>query len=208
MAKTIRRLALVFGLCALLSPIAAWGNSIDLTNESGSVTISIFGMLSGESELTGYRFNWRNAPPGHDLGSLSFSTGPLVVGTLLGGGAFSSAGSSFIATGFGQYRVPNGVIFTGSFYGPIEWTLLSHTGDQYIFALTGNLHGMAFTGRSMYGSTDQTIYLTQNQQGGIQSGRSGVGGALRVGAEPTTFLLFSTGLAFIVGAVRGKLLSS
>ena len=205
MVKTMRRIAQVLTLCTLLLPMAAWANGVLLTNEFGSVTLSDAGIVATGSELTGFRSNWNHAPPGHDLGSVSFSTGALVSGSVLGGGVFSSTGSSFISTGFGNYGVPNGTIFSGSFLGPIDWTLVSKTSSHYVFDLTGNLSGVLFSGRSALGTTTQTIYVSMNQQGSIHVGHTAAGVFGGLTPEPGTLLLFGTGLTVIVGAMRSKL---
>jgi len=204
----MKRIA-ILGLCTLLLPIAAWANAIDLTNEFGSVTIAGSGIVALRSELTGVSIGWRKAPPGHNLGSISFSTGALIEGTLLGGGLFSSTNSSFVATGSGKYGVPKGTIFTGSFAGPITWTLESHTGNNYVFELAGDVMGTTYTGRGVNGTTLQTIYVNQNswyqnQRGTLHSGVTRVGAAPILWPEPDTLLLSATGVAIIFAATRRR----
>jgi|SRR5580658_2348604 hypothetical protein len=199
----MRRIALVLGLCTLLLPMAAWADIVNLTNESGSVTITDAGIATNWSELTGFSHTWRHAPPGHDLGSLSFSTGTLVSGSLFGGGIFSGTGSSFDVIGSGKYGVPKGSIFSGSFDGPIYWTLISHTGGNFVFDLSGELSGTLYNGRSIYGATEQTIYVNRNQwnqteRGHLQSGHTNLGAQVIFWAEPGTLGLSATGLIMIV----------
>src|SRR5271165_142670 len=118
--------AAVILVCALLLPAVAWGNGIDLINQFGTVIITNAGVVSTGSELVG--FNGITAPPKHDLGSVSFSTGAFSGASIWTGGSFSSAGSSFLVKGVGNYGQPKGVIFNGAFVGPVSWTVVGHPG--------------------------------------------------------------------------------
>jgi hypothetical protein len=127
----------------------------------------------------------------------------------LGGGTFSSNDSSFVAIGLGKYGVPKGTIFSGSFEGPITWTLESHTGNSYVFFLTGDVVGTTYTGRQANGATEQTIFLNQNswnqnQRGSIHSGVTRVGAAPILWPEPNTLLLSTTGVAIMIAASRRR----
>jgi hypothetical protein len=53
--------------------------------------------------------------------------------------------------GNGKYGVPKRTIFSRSFNGPIHWTLVNRTGSELVYALSGNLYGILFTGRSISG---------------------------------------------------------
>lgn len=209
MATTTKRIALALILFALISPTVVWADSFFLVNQFGSVTIGDAGIVSSRSELTAFNRSWKKSPPGHDLGWISFSTGVLLSGSISTGGTFSGDGSSFIATGFGQYGVPKGTIFSGSFFGPIEWTLAGQSGNHYIFDLSGNLRGTLYNGRSIEGSTLQTIYVSLNPRnqnlGHIHRGRSAFGDSIGV-PEPGTLALFGTGLSVLLGAMRRKAL--
>jgi hypothetical protein len=213
----MKRVAVVLGLCTLLLPIAAWADRVSLIadrlsliNEFGSVTLTNAGIVSRGSELIG--FNGVTPPHGHSLGSVRFSTGALIQGSILGGGVFSSTGSSFVVIGSGKYGVPKGTIFSGSFAGTIVWVLVSHTGNDYVFDLSGSLQGMLYTGRLVTGATTQTIYVNQNQwnhnqRGSIGLGRARFGSELRAGPESGTLGLFATGLIVIAGAILPKVFS-
>jgi hypothetical protein len=122
------RRVVVLALLALALPIAAWADGIDLTNQYGSISISNAGISSTQSQLTS--FNGIVAPAGHSLGSVSFSTGALTSGSLRWGGTFSATGSTFVVIGKGKYGEPKGTIFSGSFVGPITWTLTSAPGRR------------------------------------------------------------------------------
>ena len=200
----MRRMAVVVGLCLLVLPVTAWADGIDLTNQYGTVTISNGGISTLGSELKSY--GKVVADKGHSLGTVSFWTGALTSGDIWSGGTFSDVGSSFIVTGVGNKGQPKGIIFSGSFVGPISWTLQSFNGKfTYVFTLSGTIQGQAWDGRTVTGTTSQTIYVYKNQwakdgEGGIRLGDSN----LPV-PEPGTLGLFGAGLILVAGAMRRKL---
>ena len=84
------RRGIVLALLALALPMATWADGFNLTNQFGSITISNSGITTQGSELTGY--DGIVAPKGHSLGTVSYSTGALLTGSIAGGGTFSAAG--------------------------------------------------------------------------------------------------------------------
>ena len=183
--------------------MAAWASGIDISNKFGTVTITNAGIVSKGSQLKS--FGGVTALPGHALGSVSFSTGAFTGASIFTGGTFSSAGSSFVITSAGFTGHPKGVIFSGSFVGPISWTVLSHTGiNNYVFALSGTIAG-TLNGRNVTGTTKQIITVFKNQwlvdnEGGIQ-----LSGSNLAIPEPGTLGLLGTGLLGIAGTMRRKL---
>jgi hypothetical protein len=195
----------VLALLALALPMAAWADGIVLTNQFGSISVTASGVTSTQSQLLS--FNGIVAPKGHSLGTVSFSTGALMSGTIAGGGVFSATGSSFVVIGKGNYGQPKGPIFTGAFVGPITWTLTSPAGQKNLtYSLTGAIQGMLYNGRVVSGTTTQNLFTVQGQLA------QGIG-HIRVGTtnltvpEPGTLGLLGTGLVGIAGMFRRKLVA-
>lgn len=204
------RRVVVIALMAMVLPIAASATGIDIVNRFGSISISAAGISSHGSQLNS--FNGITAGKGHSLGSVSFATGVCLSGCNASGipgnsAMFSSVGSSFIVTGCCSPLVPHGVIFSGSFVGPIMWTLTSPPGAKNLtFTITGTVRGMLFDGRMITGTTTQNIFTV--------AGQLAVGvGHIRVGntflaPEPGTLGLLGTGLIGIAGVFRRKFLAT
>ena len=156
------RRVVVLALLALALPIAAWADTITLTNQFGTVSVSNAGISSVGSQL--HSFNGIVAPAGHSLGSVSFHTGALLTGSLTTGATFAGgASSSFVVIGKGNYGQPKGTIFSGSFLGPVTWTVVSHVGQTWTFTLSGTITGTLWDGRNVTGTTVQTITTSNGQ---------------------------------------------
>src|SRR5579859_2710281 len=193
----MKRVAIMIAILALLLPIAAWADGIDLTNSYGTVNVTLAGIISKGSELTswgGYSGN---------LGQVNFSTGAFTSGGVFTGGTLSATGSMFDVIGVGPWAkkltgAPKNpvTLFSGSFVGPIQWTMVSHNNMKWVFTLSGNIQGALWNGRTVTGTTTQTIILYQNQWGQDQTGLIGlVGNNSHLNTpEPGTLGMFGTGL--------------
>jgi hypothetical protein len=188
----------------LVLPFAAFaGSSVDFTNSGGTLS----GTNSGLT-LTGSTLIAANGLGGGlitgNLGTVSFSTGVLSRGTLQMGGTFATGGA-FSITGNGTGGIPNGVIFNGSFTGPVTWTLVTLANGTHNYTLTGSLTGTWYAGGTVNGAT---VQLTINTGHGFFNGQTTVSSGdtnFTTVPEPGTLSLLGTGLIAVGGIVRRKL---
>jgi hypothetical protein len=143
-------------LIALALPMAAFANSggVDFTNSGGTLNGSSAGMsLSGSVLIATNGLAGLGLVTG-DLGGITFSTAGLTSGNLQMGATFD-AGGSFIVTGNGTGGIPNGQIFSGTFTGPVSWTLVTLANGTHNYMLSGSLSGTWYNGSTVYGATVQ-----------------------------------------------------
>src|SRR5271170_78051 len=195
----MRRVVVILALLALALPMAAWADTITTTNQTGTIFISGMSGTSGlgtvgtstiassGSQLTSFSWGSFSATSGKGsaLGSVSFVTGALATGSVSGGGTFAGGGS-FTITGQGSWLAglpgaPKGktTLFSGSFVGPIDWTLDSQAGPKLTFTLSGTISGTLYNGVSVTGTTYQNFYTYDGQLiagiGHITIGNTAVG---------------------------------
>jgi hypothetical protein len=223
----MRRVVVVLALLALALPMAAWADTITTTNQTGTISISGMAGTNGlgtigtstitskGSQLTDFEWGSFSATSGKGgaLGTLGFSTGTLASGTVAGGGTFNGGGS-FTIVGQGKWLAglpgsPKGktTLFSGSFVGPIDWTLDSTAGPKLTFTLSGTISGTLYNGVSVTGTTYQNFYTYDGQLiagiGHITIGNTAVGTVPEAG----TLGLLGTGLVGIAGVFRRKLMA-
>ena len=114
---------LFLALLALALPMAAFANSsTDFNSYTAGSLITGGSTVSLNVGLTGvYGFNGGGLFAG-SLGTMSFTTGALI--SSVGGVETFASGGSFEITGNGTGGLPNGVIFTGTFSGPVTETII------------------------------------------------------------------------------------
>ena len=136
------------------------------------------------------------------LGSVNFSTGAYVstLGSGVGSIATFTGGGTFQIMGNGSFGIPNGVIFSGSFSGPVtltETAMSSTGGDTYL--LSGQVSGTWYNGSTVSGATSQ-IYIFTGKNGWMGTSTLGSGDTIITTVpEPGTLGLLGTGLFGLAG---------
>ena len=205
----MKRVMLGLALLAIVLPIAARADGINLTNQAGTVTILASGISSYGSQLRS--FNGVVAPKGHALGTVSYATGALLTGDVWNGGTFSSTGSIFDVVGQGDWMKTltglsgekgKGPLFPGEFVGTMQWNLVNSNKQFHEYQLIGDIQGTLWTGRVVTGNTTQTIYTYWNQERIDNKGSVHLGQIHLNTPEPNTLGLLGGGLLAMAAMFR------
>ena len=201
------RRAVLLAMLALAMPVMSWANSSTLTfnNTGGKITLGAGNTLKlTDSRLTSFT-GLNGVTTTGNLGVVSFVTGALSTGTLGGGGTFGGGGSFTIA-GNGSNGIPTGVLFTGTFSGPVTWTAVpNQSRGNFTYTLSGTVTGKLSNGASASGGTMQFTFDVPNFQQFSSRVRLNYGVTSVTVPEPGTLGLLGTGLIGIAGLIRRKL---
>jgi len=195
-------------LLALALPIAAFAGNVDFGSNNGTLTGSSAGLTLAGAELTGVNgLGLGSCSQASPCGSVSFSTGSFIstVGTGVGAVSTFNGGGSFVVRSNGTDGIPKGIIFNGTFNGPVTLTLVSvQPNGSETYALSGSISG-TYNGQTVTGSTAE-LYLFTGKNGWIGCSYFGSGNTIISSApEPGTLGLLGTGLVCLAGLVRRKM---
>lgn len=195
-SKMSKSAALMLSL-VLAFPLVALADSNSFQNSGGQLSSNgTYLSLSG-STLSSVSMGGTTATG--SLGAVSFTTGKLLSGSLDDGGTFA-AGGSFQITGNGSNGIPSGVLFNGTFAGPVTWKAIwnptsDHHGD-WTYELSGRISGTLANGQKL---TANFVAFTFDVSHGAEFSssvrfKSGMATSTASVPEPGTMALLGSGL--------------
>ena len=181
----------------VIVPLAAFASSNTFENTGGQLSSNGTYLTLSGSTLSSVTMGGINATG--SLGALSFTTGKLISGSLGGGGTYASGGS-FQITGNGTNGIPAGVLFNGTFTGPVTWKAIwnptgGHRGD-WTYELSGRVSGILANGQKFTANFAAFTFDVSHGAAFSSSVRFKDGMATTTAAvpEPGTMALLGSGL--------------
>jgi len=192
-----KRVALVLSI-VFTFPLVALANSNDFKDSGGQITTNGTSLTLSGSSLSTVSMNGMSASG--NLGSVSFTTGSLISGNLNNLGTFA-AGGKFVISGNGTSGMPNGVLFQGTFTGPVTWKAIWNPKGMgghgnWTYQLSGMIGGTLVNGQKV---SANFVAFTNDVPKGQQFSSSvnfkdGIGSSAASVPEPGTLALLGTGL--------------
>jgi hypothetical protein len=205
-SASLAAIATLLVSCLALTTTAT-ASSVDFSNNGGTLSGSSAGLsLSGSTLVVVKGLNGGGLIAGPDLGSVQFTTGALTSGSLSAGGMFASGGT-FLITGNGTNGIPNGVLFSATFSGPVTWTRLPPVDGTQQYILSGGVMG-TLSGVSNSGFTVQLTVDTGSQgfTGSTTLGSGNTNVSPTTVPEPSSLVLLVAGSLSVLGTMGRKLL--
>lgn len=207
----MRRAALLPFLILSLSA-AMWANSSNIVfqNTGGKIVVGSGNSLQlKNSTLTSFSAGNGSTLNGV-LGTVNFSTGAMMLGGSLAAGGSFIGGGSFTISGNGSNGMGTGLLFAGTFTGPVSWVGTfnpsgNHGLGAWTYVLTGTVSGALNNGTHATAATVQFTFDVPNGQQFSKNVRLNQGVTTVTVPEPGTLGLLGTGLLGLAGLVRRKL---
>ena len=126
-----------------------------------------------------------------------FTNGILTPGTARGG-------RSFATDGYGLNGIPHGMLFFGTFCGPLTWEITNLTNETHNYTLTGPVTGT--TSRQTTGGAASKLAISTGRGYFRGSPTVDVEDGVRPASvpEPSTFALLGMGTFILAGELRRK----
>lgn len=195
----------LLAVVCLFPKFSSASSDTDFSDGSGILSGSSAGMtLSGAALVAVTGYNGGGLVTGN-LGSVVFATGAMASGGSLATGATFSGGGTFTVTGNGSDGLAKGTLFTGSFSGPVTWTLIPLANGTHNYTLTGVVVG-TMGGTAVNGVTVQLSVNTGKSYFSDSAEDGGGDTTLTTSVpEPSTLAFFATGISMF-GVVRRQAL--
>jgi hypothetical protein len=174
-------------------PCPTCGGKYVYTNSGGTLTYSNGFTLTGSTLVA--VFGRGGGLVTGNLGTVTFTTPPLLTGNIQSGGTFGTGGKLIVrANGNGGF--PAGSMLFNSYFGGGSWTMETLPDGTHQYVLADQVGPF------------RSVQITLNTGTGFFTGSVGLAGGVTAVPEPATLAFVGTGLAAIAALRRKKFISS